>query len=255
MLAWAIPAARAQDEPGGYAGKGTIVVQTSIGGPDNKISLGGTIALEERGSRLRVDVVSLGIPGMDPTISSLISTSLIPGGFTIVYDRRTSGYVVWSAAKRTYYASTAPAAGTSRTPPLQSGAAVAIGAAGDLFGAFGFARSLKDDDDFTASLSLAGHGVVNGHPATGLDYRYARTTKSGDATDIHGRLQLADDLDAIPVEITANVTSGSIPPSTLRLELTQLAKATPPNADFEVPPGFARADDLFGVLGKNLPHF
>ncbi len=240
--------ARAATDPVGYVGKGQLVVQTAIAGVD-KLTVGGDIALEERGSFLRLDVLSLAIPGTDPTLSAIVGTQLFPpGGFTIVYDRKAASYTVWSNAKRSYY--TSASGPTPKTTPAPL--ADAIGAAGDLFAPLAFAKSLRTDRTFSATLSLVGHGPVNGHPATGIDYQYARTNATGDRTDVHGRLELADDLDEVPVEITASVKSASIPASSLRLDLTTLAKQTPNESDFTVPPGYARASDLGTVLGKTL---
>lgn len=182
-------AARAASDAAGYTSKGQLVVRTSLGGAGNEITLGGDIALEERGGFVRIDLVSLAIPGTDATVSSLLSTQLFPpGGFTIVYDRAAGTYTVWSPSKHDYFTSaasgTAPAKAAGNATPA---ATAALGAAGDLFGAFGIASSLKNDSAFTASVSLAGHGTVNGHPATGLDYQYARTTTAGESTEIHGR--------------------------------------------------------------------
>jgi hypothetical protein len=240
----------AADESTGYTGKGQLVVQTSIGGPDNKITIGGDIALEERGSQLRIDVLSLGIPGMSATISTLVSTQLLPlGGFTVVYDRKAATYTVWSSAKRVYYSS---ASGAAQNGPV-TGAAVAVVGANDLFSAFSFARSLKDDAAFTLSLGLAGHQTINGHPATGLNFQYARTTKTGDALEMHGTFEFADDLDDVPVEISVAAKSKMIPDSALRLDFSSLVKQTPPDADFDVPAGYTRASGLGDVIGKALP--
>jgi len=244
--------ATAANDPGGYVGKGQLVVQTALPGVD-KLTVGGDIALEQRGSLLRLDVLSLGIPGADAAISSVLSTQLFPpGGFTIVYDRKTSTYTLWSSGKRSYYSSAATPASASKSTAAPAPLSEAIGVAGDLFAPLAFAKAFRNDAAFTASLSLAGHGPVNGHPATGLDYQYARTTKSGDKTDVHGRLQLADDLDEAPVEITASMKSKSIPASSLRLDLTTLVKQTPNDADFSVPPGYSRASDVGAVLGRTF---
>ena len=248
--------AQAPPAAGGYVGKGQLVVQTAFGAGNDKLTVGGDIALEEKGAQLRLDILSLAIPGAGATLSAVLGTQLFPpGGFTVVYDRRASSYTVWSNAKRSYYtSSTAGTAAAGSATGSPAGAIVApLAAAGDLFGAFAFAKPLKDDTVFNLQLSLAGHGSVNGHPATGLNYVYARTTTSGDAIDIHGTLQLADDLDAVPVQITAGGKTKSIPESSFRLDLTTLARQTPPDADFAVPPGYARAATIGDVLGKTLP--
>jgi len=240
----------AADDPSGFVGKGQLVVATAIGGAANKLTVGGDIAIEQRGADLRLDILSLAIPGAGAAVSSLLGTQLFPpGGFSIVYDRKISSYTIWSNAKRTYYTS----ATNNAAPPQSNGTAAAIGAAGGLFDVFTLAKSLKDDNAFSATLTLAGHGTVNGHPATGLDYLYAATAKNGDKTDVHGRFQLADDLDALPVEITASAKSKTIPESALKLDLTTLAKQTPSEADFQVPQGFSRSANIGDVIGKTLP--
>ncbi len=252
VLAASFAALAGTAAPAGYVGKGQLVLRTALGASASAVALtlGGDIALEAKGEKLRVDLLDLGIPGADPTLSAVLSTQLIPpGGFTIVYDRSASTYTVWSNAKRAYYAGGGAAA---KAAPAE-GTGAGLAAAGDLLGAFAFARTLKDDSAFTVTLSLAGHGNVNGHPATGLDYQYARTTSAGDATDVRGRLQLADDLDGVPVEVTANLKIRSLPESALRLDLTSLLQANPPAADFAVPAGYARAPAIGDVLGTSLP--
>jgi len=221
---------RAADEPSGYVGKGQVVVQTTIAGSDK---------------------LTVGFPGTSATISSLVGTQLFPpGGFTVVYDRKNSSYTVWSNAKQRYYTNAAAAGPAPNLPP--GPLSVAVVAGGDLFGAFSFARSLKDDSAFTLTFGLAGHQTVNGHPATGLNFQYARTTKTGDALDLHGTFQFADDLDGVPVEITAAGHSKSIPESAFRLDFSSLTKQSPPDADFVPPPNFVRANTLGDVIGKSL---
>ncbi len=239
--------ATAASDPGGYVGRGQIVVQTAIAGID-KLTVGGEIAFEQRGPLARVDMLSLGLPGTDPTLSALLGTQLFPpGGFTIVYDRTAATYVVWSNAKRAYFTSVATPP-TGSTPAPVASASAAPGASSP----FNFLKTIRDDTAFSVTLSLSGHGPINGHPATGIDYRMARTTKTGDTSDFHGRVQLADDLDELPIEVTASVKTKSIPQSSLRLDLTSIAKQTPNEADFAVPQGYARASDLGSVLGKTL---
>jgi hypothetical protein len=246
------PCGTRADETTGYTGKGALVVQTSLG--DTKLTVGGSIAFEERDSLLRVDVLSLGIPGADPTVSALLGTQLFPpGGFTIVYDRKTSTYTIWSNAKRLYYSP--PKAGTDATPqPTPAPPSTATpGTTNGLLSVFSFLRSLKEDKVFTISFTLTGHGPVNGHPATGLTFQYLKTTNAGETTDFHGQLKLADDLNEIPIEIAASVKTKGIPESSFRLDATSIAQSDPPDADFAVPAGYARAASLGDVVGKVLP--
>jgi hypothetical protein len=248
------PDANANGSEGGYVGKGNVVIQTALAGA--ALTLGGDIALEERGSRLRLDVLSLGIPGTDPTVSALLSTQLFPaGGFTIVYDRRDASYTVWSAARHAFYVGggRARAGATQTVPSYAAPAADAIAGGADLFSAFGAARSLADDRTFSASVTLTGHSTLFAHPVTAVRYQFSKASlNGGESIDAHGELELADDLDEVPVEVTASLTSKSIPQSSLRLDLTQLARQTPPNDDFEPPPAYTKANAIGEVIGGKV---
>ncbi len=244
-------ATRAVDVPG-YTGKGALVIQTSLG--ETKLTVGGNIAFEQRDSLVRIDVLSLGIPGADPTLSALMATQLFPpGGFTVVYDRTASTYTIWSSAKRLYYTQTKANGVATPTPIPVPSASALPGATNGPLGVFSFLRSLKDDKVFTVSFTLTGHGPVNGHPATGLSFQYLKTTNAGETTDFHGQLKLADDLNDIPIEIAASVKTKGIPESSFRLDATSIAQTDPPDADFAVPAGYTRAASLGDVIGKVLP--
>ncbi len=237
----------------GYVGAGDVVIGTTIAGA--AITLGGHITLEERGSRLRIDVLSLAIPGMDPTLSALASGQLFPpGGFTSSYDRRDATYTVWSSGKHAYYvgggrATSANAGDAPSTFSNPAAGAIANGA--NLFDAFGALRGLKDDKEFSASVTLTGHTNLFGHPVTGVSYKLTQSALAGNASlDAHGELELADDLDEVPVRVIASVTSGNIPPSSLHLNLTSLAKQTPDEADFAPPRDYTRAKSISDVLSR-----
>jgi hypothetical protein len=236
----------------GYTGKGELVIQTSLG--DTKLTVGGSLAFEERDALVRIDVLSLGIPGADPTLSAVLGTQLFPpGGFTVIYDRNAASYTVWSNAKHLYYS---PPKSTAIAAPVPTPVPVASptpGASNGLGGFFSAVHGLKDDRVFTVSLTLTGHPTVNGHPATELTFQYLRTTTSGETTDFHGQLKLADDLGEIPIELAASVKTKGFPESSFRLDATSIAQANPPDADFAVPPGYARAASLGDVIGKVLP--
>ena len=245
------PLAIRADDTSGYAGKGTLVVQTVLG--ETKLTIGGNIAFEERDPDIRIDVLSLAIPGADPTVSALVGTQLFPpGGFTIVYDRKAATYTIWSNAKRTYYTPPQKLATPAATPsPIASGGGASTNG---LFAVFAFLRTLKNDRAFSVLLALTGHGTTNGHPSTGLHFEYKKTTTAGDVSDFHGELQLADDLNEIPIALAASVKSNGIPQSTLKIDATSIAEQTPSASDFAVPDGYARAAGLGDVIGKNLPH-
>jgi hypothetical protein len=248
--AGAVAYVRAADEPSGYVGKGQLVIRTALGG-NTQITIGGDIAMEESGSRIRIDVLSLAIPGESVTINTLLATQLFPpGGFTLVYDRADSSYTVWASSKQRYYTNTT-AAPASAAPALAPGGGG--GTTGDLFSIFAFARSLKNDTAFDVSLGLAGHQTVDGHPATGLNFQYLRTLKDNDTIDIHGTFQFADDLDGLPVEISVDGKSRSFPESAFRLDFTSLTKQTPAASDFFPPSNYTRVNGIGDVIGKSLP--
>jgi hypothetical protein len=167
--------ARAAD-PGpsnGFAAKGSLTVQTALSGA--KIDVGGNISLEQRGPLVRIDILSLSLPGVDSMISSLASSQLFPpGGYSVVYDQARHSYTVWSSSKKTYYSNEGS---TNPAPPPSNpavAAATAVGSTSDLLHAFSAARALRDYKVFSASLNLTGHGTTNGHPSTGLAFAIKR---------------------------------------------------------------------------------
>jgi hypothetical protein len=245
-------ASNAQSPSAGFSAKGALVVQTELSGA--KLDVGGNIALEQRGQLVRVDVLSLGIPGMNPTLNALASSQLIPaGGYSLVYDQAKRSYTVWSSAKRTYYSSEGGGQAPAQSNPAVA-AATAVGSAGDIMHAFSAAKALRDYRVFSASIDLTGHGTTNGHPTTGLNFAIKRQEKTGDLLDVHGQLHLADDLNELPVQIAASLNgAGGAPPTSLRLDLTSVDAHTPADADFVVPQGFSKAAQISDVLGRTLP--
>jgi hypothetical protein len=243
---------------GGYAGKGDLVVQSAVAGAP--VGVGGRIAFEESGSLFRLDVLSLAIPGTDSAISSVLATQLFPqGGFSVVFDRRNSTYTIWSAAKHAYYShgiqrdAKSPAPDATPTPIATPGA----GTTGpDFFSAFKALRSLKDDKTFSMSIALTGHSTLFGHAVSTLQYQYAQTplVSGGSTGDVHGEIDFADDFDEVPIRFTASAALKGIPPSSMRLELTELAKAAPPLGDFQPPRDYTRANSIGDVLGGSV-HF
>ncbi len=239
----------AATSPGGYVGKGTLVVRAPLPGTTTPIDVGAHIAFEERGSLFRVDVIDVALPGAGAVGSALATQLFPPGGLTISVDEAAKRYTVWSNTTRKYYTkdltAAAPAAGTSPAPQTAPSAAP---------NPFAFERSLRDLAALNVSLSLAGHTTVDGHPATGLNYQFARTTSNGDRTEAHGTIQFADDLDGVPVQLTASFQTNHISNISLRADATQLSKQLPPEADFAIPAGYSAANSIGDVVGRTLPH-
>lgn len=240
-------AVRAADAPAaGYVGKGTIVVRGALPGTTTPIDVDGDLAFEQRGSVLRLDVLDVSLPAAG-AVGAALATQLFPaGGISAVYDRSAATYTVWSNASRKYY--TSGANGATSAAPTPAPQATASPASSP----FGFEKSLRELTALNLTLSLAGHGPINGHPATGLNYLFTRTTASGDTTDLHGTVQFADDLDGVPVQLSASFKNKYVPETSMRADITQLTKGTPADADFQPPAGFARTTTLGDVIGKTL---
>jgi hypothetical protein len=249
--------ARAADGPG-FTAHGTLVAQTELSG--QKVSLGGNIALEQLGQTVRLDLLSLAIPNTSGSMlgalanSALSSTSLFPpGGYTVVFDRANHTYTVWSSSKHTFFTSAPSVTPPSNNPAVA--ATTAIGETSDLLHAFSAAKVLRDYRVFTASLALTGHDTTNGHPTTGLTYGLKRQERTGDLLQVHGTLKLADDLDELPVQWTADVqgAGNGAPPSAIKVDLTSIDRTAPGLGDFAVPAGYTRASQMSDVFGHGLP--
>jgi hypothetical protein len=238
--------------PSGLVGNAELVVQTTLFSPDNSLTVGGHVAFEQRDTRVRIDVISIAIPGMNPTASTVASAGATamqlfpPGGFTVVLDQKAMTYTLWAAAKQKYYTGklTRPGASASPTPtPLPSATPPAV--AFDPLTAFKTLKNVK-----TFSIALKGHGTTNGHPTTEYDYQVERDDGQGNTFESHGQAQLADDLDEFPVQLQASVKGKTVPQSSLRLDLTRLERRLPPNDDFVVPRGYTLAQSPQEVLGR-----
>ncbi len=251
----ATPPLLAADPVPGVRCSGTIVAQVSVQG--QPITVGGNVALYHKGSRYRLDLLSLGIPGTSGTVGSLATALIAPGGVSVVYDTATGTTTAWSTANRTYYVQTSNRSGTR--PPDGSGAAAAAagaaaaGAGDPLASLANVAAVLRDVQ--TASIQLVGHAPVNGHPATNLDVQMRRQLPGRPAESYHAQLALADDLGGFPVQIVLQSTpaTASAFGGTVKLDLTNVAADSPPDSAFEVPGPYRRVDSLGGVIGRTLP--
>jgi hypothetical protein len=228
-------------------GTGDAQIQSTLAGAP--LTLGANVAFEERGARVRLDILSVDVRGNNSGITGMMATQLFPaGGFTIVFDRSNSTYTVWSAARHAYFVGGGPSATPTAAPtPLPSATPH-----GDLFGLFGPLRSLKDDQALSLSVALTGHTTLFGHPVSNVHYAFVRTTFAGDTMDVHGDLAVAEDFNGVPLQLTASAVSKGIPQSSLRIELPQLAKRLPSEADFMPPPGYARVTNIGDAIGGKI---
>jgi predicted small lipoprotein YifL len=241
--------------PSGVIGNAELVVQTALFSPDNSLTIGGHIAFEQRDRQLRIDVISITIPGMNPTAAAVTGAGaqalqLFPaGGFTVVLDQHAMTYTVWSNAKGKYFTGKMrpPATpGASPAPTPKPTPSVAPSAAPfDPLTAFKMLKNIK-----TFSLALKGHGTTNGHPSTEYDFQIERDNGQGDTFESHGQFQLADDLDEFPVQIQASAKGKTFPTSSVRLDLSRLERRLPPREDFVVPRGYTQAQSPQEVFGN-----
>lgn len=223
----------------GFTSRGNAVIRVAFNG--TPIDLGANIALAQRNSTYRLDILSLSIPGTDPTLNAIAQSLLPTGGYTVIFDRAKATTIVWSASKHTYAvlgggdatpAPAKPSTGSNANPSITG--------------------SLQKLKAMTLSLALAGHGTTNGHPTTGLDYAVKFQLDGKQPYDVSGRAQLADDLDEIPVqfqiqgkEATPKGQSGA-----MRIDVTAIERAAPEANQFDVPAGFTRVSDIKDVVGK-----
>ncbi len=233
--------------PAGVVGRAQLVVQAALGGAGDKLTLGGDVAFEQRDTFLRIDVLSIKIPGMNPIAGAVASSELFPqGGFSAVFDRSDNSYTIWSASSRKYYTGK----GKPNTVPTATPSPAATPSSSDLLELFKWLTFIKTLKAMTLSFTLAGHGTTNGHATTGIDYQFTDIHQDLSPSDVHGRVQFADDLDEFPVQLTASVKLKNVPQGALRLDLKTLERRAPAFADFHPPQDYVRTDNIGEAFGK-----
>jgi hypothetical protein len=235
-LLGAVPVSAAQGE----RASGTIVVQTQLQGAE--VTLGGNVALYRRGPLYRLDLLSLGIPGSDPTTSAMLGALLGPSGATIIYDGATGSISAYANGNRTYYTEARSPAGAATVPPAAANAPRANGDPFAILAAIAKATATMQQ----ASIILTGHATVNGHPTSDLDVQLERHPPGKADEKYHAQFALADDLDGFPVKISAESNSGMA--GKFQLNLTTVEAATPGDDVFAIPAGYTRVNDLGAVL-------
>ncbi|HEY0395307.1 MAG TPA: hypothetical protein VGD01_12495 [Candidatus Elarobacter sp.] len=239
------PAQTMQAIPG-FRSSGTLVVALNLQG--QPLNVGGRVAMYHKGSLYRLDVLSLGLPGLSGDLSAMAATLIGPGGVSVLYDGTSGGLSAWSDTNKTYYSEAprnAPAAsraGAQNAPPA--------GPADPLAALAGVGTLLRDVQ--TASIQLVGHSTVNGHPATSLDIQMKRQLPGKPIENYHAQLALADDLNEFPLQIALQ----SVPADknafggTMKLDLTDIQRDTPADTLFTVPQGYTRVTSISGVLRR-----
>jgi len=246
-LAFAPGPSRSADAPQGVVGRGRLAFQLAIPtGPT--VSAGGEMGFESRERVTRLDLLALTLP---PEVPKALG-ALVEGRLTVVIDRGASRWVIWSNARRLYYYGDLPKAalpgahGPSPEPTRMPSATPEPRGTS-------FLGSLKDLKSFYLHLDLTGHGTTNGHPTTGFTLAVHREDASGKLGDLTAAVQTADDLDGLPIQLSADFSSTGMPKGSLHAELTSIERRDPPKADFLVPAGFKPAKNPFDVLGFSSP--
>jgi hypothetical protein len=231
--------------PTGVVGSGALSIQSALFGTGNNLTLGCNVAFEQRDGRFRLDVLSVAIPGMDPTAGVAAAMQFFPpGGFTVVFDSKAGTYTVWSNAKQKYFSDkfSKPSLNATPTPgPTPTPSAEPF----NPMTAFARFKNVK-----TLSFALVKHSTVNGHPTSEYDFQYARDDGAGNTFETHGQLHLADDLEELPVQLQASVVGSNFPQSSMRIDLTKIELRAPSIGDFRVPAGFAKAATIGELLQR-----
>jgi hypothetical protein len=229
----------------GLSSSGTLVVQASVQG--QPVNVGGKVALYHKGTLYRLDVLSLGFPGLGGDLSTLAATLIGPGGVSMIYDGGSGSITAWSNANKTYYSETPARSAPGPGAPAPANAAPS-GPGDPLAVLATLAGALRDVQ--SATIQMTGHSTVNGHPSTGLDVQMKRQRPGKSLENYHAQLALADDLNDFPVQIALQ----SVPATkndfggTMKLDLTSVERTVPDDSLFAVPQGYTRVSSLSDVL-------
>ncbi len=142
-----------------------------------------------------------------------------------------------------------PCPNARRSRPAAPGSAATRAGGGDPLAALAnVAAALRDVQ--SATIQLAGHAMVNGHPTTNLDVQMRRQLPGQPLENYHAQVALADDLGDFPLQIAFQ----SIPAArgdfggTMKLDLTTVQRDLPDDDVFAPPQGYTRVSSLSGVL-------
>ncbi|MBV9276639.1 MAG: hypothetical protein JOZ97_00225, partial [Candidatus Eremiobacteraeota bacterium] len=117
-------------------------------------------------------------------------------------------------------------------------------------------KSIKDYSVYDMSARLGGHGNVNGHAATTIQYSIRTQKRGGALSTMSGDIALADDAQGLPVRITSAMRGKNFNGS-FRLDFSSLSASAPDASAFAVPAGFTQTSDpsqIFGISRSVIPH-
>lgn len=212
------------------ASPGATPVPAASPGPPMTASA--TVAFEVKPKKFRFDLVSVSLSGLGPAVAGMMPP-FPAGGATAVADYSTGKLVVWVPSTKKYFVGKIPVPnfGKNATPsPHMSAAPMPMM---DPFAVFKAFQGMK-----TFSIALTGHATSNGHPTSQYDLVLEREYGAGNTFAVHGQMQLADDIDELPVSFHLSVDGNKLPASSLRYELTNFERRVPPESDFHPPGGY-----------------
>ena len=210
----------------------------------------GNMAFEQGADRSRIDITALSLASGNAT-----AVQILPGPLTLVLNRTTQRYVIWSSARRTYFVGDVPKPpsplGAPSAPPRPTPAPARSAPPKADTSPFAGLKNLKA---FSIGADLSGHGTTIGHPSTGFTYHLHTETNDGKVNDLNGELQTADDLGGLPLLFTLKVAAQSGLTGTLRAEVTSIDRRDPPASAFLLPAGYKLVKNpLEVILGNASP--
>ncbi len=237
LAALLLPHGLAAEAPG-YSAHAAIALEGVT--KKGTIALKGDANFEQRGTTVRMDILSLSIvPGTGAAAPDIVPK----GGYSIVYDPLAQSFTVWSAARQAYFTGSAKKSAPSPNASPEPAASPAVTKPSPL-------EKLKDLRAFSLSVDLApAKETVAGHVTTAFDFKFLEQGKTGDPFGITGRVNFADDLAGVPIALVANATRGSqTNVGSVRFSLTDVHQTAPPDSDFVPPNGYKKATSIFEVL-------
>jgi hypothetical protein len=252
-------AAAAQPAPGpsptptpipGLIGAGTLTIKTQMLNPPSAgasptaapappppMTITANIAFEVTSRKVRIDLPSIALSGLSPAMAGM-APSFPAGGVTVVADYSTWKMIVWVPSTKKYFVGDIPkpAFGKAATSQATAMPTAMPMPPVDPFTAFSMFKGVK-----TFSIALTGHSTANGHPTSQYDLAFEQENAAGNTFSLHGQVQLADDLSELPVVFAMSAKGTKMPESSLRYDVTSLARQLPPESDFHPPSGYKRA--------------
>jgi hypothetical protein len=232
------PAMRSMTATDGASPGATPAPTESPAAPAPPMSASASVAFEAKPMKFRFDVVSVSLSGLGPAAAGMVPP-FPTGGATFVADYATGKLIVWVRSTKKYFVGKIPVPNFGKNATPAPHATAAPMPMMDPFAVFKSFQGMK-----TFSIALTGHATSNGHPTSQYDFVLEREYGAGNSFALHGQMQLADDLDELPVFFHVSVDGNKLPASSLRYDLTNFERRLPPESDFHPPGGYKLVKNL-----------